>query len=77
MSKAETRVLTAPAAARTVKSLVGASAGLIAHPRIGEQLDEFSPREVRRLPVGHGETRYEIRRDTITVPRNWHTREEQ
>lgn len=30
------------------------------NPRIGERLEEFEPREVRRILVGHYEMRYEI-----------------
>jgi plasmid stabilization system protein ParE len=41
-----------PAAARLVKSLVAAPNTLVANPRIGERLEEFEPREVRRLLVG-------------------------
>lgn len=65
-----------PAAARIVKSLVAAPSTLIANPRIGERLDEFEPREVRRLLVGQYEMRYEIVESTIYIMRVWHTREE-
>ena len=64
-----------PAAIRTVWTLTAAPAGLPAHPRIGERLEEFDPREVRRILVGHYESRYEIQKSTITVLRLWHTRE--
>ena len=63
------------AATRTVRSLATAPARLLEHPRIGEKLEEFEPREVRRLLVGQYELRYEIQRDTIYVLRLWHTRE--
>ena len=49
---------------------------LMDHPRIGEQLHEFEPREVRRILVGHYEMRYEIRRSDIYILRLWHTRED-
>ena len=65
-----------PAAARVVKSLSNAAAGLAANPRIGELLDEFEPDEVRRLLVGHYEMRYEIVAGTVYVLRLWHTRED-
>ena len=65
-----------PAAARVVKSLTAAPAGLAANPRIGEKLEEFKPSEVRRILVGHYEMRYEIVESTIYVLRLWHTREE-
>ncbi|HEX7577956.1 MAG TPA: type II toxin-antitoxin system RelE/ParE family toxin, partial [Verrucomicrobiae bacterium] len=63
------------AAARTVQSLTAAPIRLLEHPRIGEKLEEFEPREVRRILVGHYEMRYEIRESTIYVLRLWHTRE--
>jgi plasmid stabilization system protein ParE len=64
------------AAARTVQSLTAAPANLLANPRIGERLEEFEPREVHRILVGHYEIRYEIRESTIYVLRLWHTRED-
>lgn len=64
------------AAARTVQSLTAAPTNLLTNPRIGEKLDEFEPREVRRILVGHYEMRYEIQASTIYLLRIWHTREE-
>ena len=64
------------AAARTVQSLTAAPTNLLANPRIGEKLDEFEPREVRRILVGHYEMRYEIQEATLYLLRIWHTREE-
>jgi plasmid stabilization system protein ParE len=64
------------AAARTVQAITSAPSTLFPNPRIGEQLDEFSPREVRRILVGSYEMRYEIQQSTIYVLRVWHTREE-
>ena len=63
------------AAVRTIQALIAAPASLIEHPRIGEQLDEFEPREIRRILVGQYEMRYEIQGSTIYVLRLWHTRE--
>jgi plasmid stabilization system protein ParE len=63
------------AAARVVQSLTGAVTKLPANPRIGRKLEEFDPREVRRLLVGHYEIRYEVQQDMIYVLRIWHTRE--
>ena len=65
-----------PAAVRTVQVLAAALAGLVANPRIGEKLDEFDPREVRRILAGRYEIRYEIQDSTIYVLRLWHTRED-
>ena len=64
------------AAARTVQSLTSAPTSLQLNPRIGERLDEFEPREVRRILVGRYEVRYEIQASTIYMLRLWHTRED-
>jgi plasmid stabilization system protein ParE len=64
------------AAARTVQSLTKAVGRLLEFPRIGERLEQFESREVRRLLIGHYEMRYEIREDTLYVLRIWHTRED-
>ncbi len=64
------------AAARIVQSLTSAPARLKEYPRIGEKLEEFEPREVRRILVNHYEMRYEVQESKIYVLRIWHTREE-
>ncbi|WP_064709637.1 type II toxin-antitoxin system RelE/ParE family toxin [Rhizobium bangladeshense] len=64
------------AAARTVQALTAAAARLMEQPRLGERLEEFDPREVRRILVGRYELRYEIQQSTIYVLRLWHTRED-
>lgn len=64
------------AAARTVQSLSAAPTSLLASPRIGEILEEFRPREVRRILIGSYEMRYEIQESTLYVLRLWHTRED-
>jgi plasmid stabilization system protein ParE len=63
------------AAIKLVQSLVAAPRKLSEHPRLGERLQEFEPREVRRLLVGNYEIRYEITNGTIFILRIWHTRE--
>ena len=65
-----------PAAARAVQSLTAAAASLQANPRIGERLEEFDPREIRRVLVGRYELRYEIGASTSYLLRLWHTRED-
>lgn len=65
-----------PAAARTVQQLTAAPTTLLANPRIGERLEEFEPRDVRRILVGHYEMRYEIVDSTIFLLRLWRTRED-
>lgn len=64
------------AAARSVQALTAAPARLVDQPRLGEKLEEFAPREVRRILVGSYEMRYEITDETIVVLRLWHTRED-
>ncbi|MEG6551290.1 type II toxin-antitoxin system RelE/ParE family toxin [Desulfocurvibacter africanus] len=64
------------AAARTVQALTVAPSSLLNNPRIGEKLEEFEPREVRRILVGRYELRYEIRESVLYVLRLWHTRED-
>ena len=65
-----------PAAARAVKALVAGPALLLEHPRIGERLEEFAPREVRRIFVDAYEMRYEIQGEAIYILRLWHGRED-
>jgi len=65
-----------PAAARAVQALTKAPTMLMANPRIGEQLFQFQPREVRRILVGQYEVRYELQDSMIYVLRLWHTRED-
>lgn len=61
-----------PAAARAVQALVRAPTILLTNPRIGEQLFQFEPREVRRILTAEYEIRYEIADETICVLRLWH-----
>ncbi len=62
-------------AAKTVQSLTAAPQKIIEQPRIGEQLDEFEGREVRRLLIGRYEIRYELTLQAVYILRIWHTRE--
>ncbi len=64
------------AAARTARELVAAPRRLLNTPRLGERLEAFTPREVRRLIVGGYELRYELTETTIFVLRVWHTLED-
>jgi len=52
-------------AARTVQSLTAAPNILLLNPRVGKRLEEFDPREVRRIIVGRHEIRYELRESAI------------
>lgn len=64
-----------PAAARIIQSLSSAPLRLKEHPRLGEKLEEYEPREVRRILVGNYEMRYEISMSVLYILRIWHTRE--
>jgi plasmid stabilization system protein ParE len=64
------------AAARVVQSVTAAPNRLLDQERIGEKLEEFDPREVRRIIIGRYEMRYEIQESIIIVLRIWHTRED-
>ena len=64
-----------PAAVRVVQALADAPTILLTNPRIGEQLFQFEPREIRRILVGEYEIRYEIQGAVIYLLRLWHTRE--
>ena len=64
------------AATQTVSAIVAGIAKLPVHPRIGHQLEQFSPTEVRRVLIGEYEIRYAFDRDVITILRLWHTRED-
>lgn len=65
-----------PAATLAIQTLSKAPNILLSSPRIGEQLFQFEPREVRRILVGDYEIRYEIKDSNIYILRLWHTRED-
>lgn len=65
-----------PAVARTVQQLTAAPTTLLSNPRIGERLEEFEPRDVRRIQIGQYEMRYEIVNSTLYMLHLWHTRED-
>lgn len=63
-------------AVNAVQSLTRAASQLLMNPRIGEKLEQYEPREIRRVIVGHYEIRYEIREAVVYILRLWHTRED-
>jgi plasmid stabilization system protein ParE len=63
-----------PSAAK--RSFTAAARQLREHPRSGEVLEEFAPREVRRLILGSYEMRYEIAEQGIFILRLWHGHED-
>jgi len=64
------------AASRTVRHLIAGVKQIPAHPRLGAQLTEFSPREVRKLLVADYEIRYEPTDADVFILRIFHTRED-
>jgi plasmid stabilization system protein ParE len=65
-----------PAATKIMRSFTAAARQLREHPRSGEPLEEFAPREVRRLIVGQYEMRYEVAEQGIFILRLWHGHED-
>lgn len=61
---------------RFIPSQLGSPQRSQTNPRIGEQLFEFDPPEVRRILVGEYEVRYEIQDSVIYMLRLWYTRED-
>src|SRR3546814_14553599 len=55
------------AAARVVQQLAHAPDRLLAYPRIGDKLEAYEPREVRRIIVGNYEMRYEMAAANIFI----------
>jgi plasmid stabilization system protein ParE len=64
------------AAGRVVRQLVAGAKRIPAHPRLGVRLQEFEPRDVRRVLIGDYELRYELTDADIFVLRIFHTRED-
>jgi plasmid stabilization system protein ParE len=62
-------------AKRVLKTLISAPNVLMTNTRIGEQLFQFAPREVRRLLVSDYEIRYELRESDVFILRIWHAKE--
>ena len=59
-----------------MRHLVAGVARIPAHPRIGQRLRQFAPREVRRVLIGDYEIRYELAGRDVFVLRILHTRED-
>lgn len=62
------------AAARVIRQLANALGKLADYPRLGEKLEAYEPREVRRIIVGNHKLRYEIADSTLLILRLWHCR---
>lgn len=64
------------AAARVLGELIDAPERLADNPRLGNRLEGFEDREVRRILIGPYEMRYEVTGGAIYVLRVWHGRED-
>ena len=64
------------AAAKVIQALVATADRLQHFPRMGERLDRYHPREVRRIFAGPYEIRYRLTTNSIFILRLWHGREE-
>ena len=64
------------AAAQVVQLLVAGAEQLLNYPQLGVRLEEFAPRDVRRVIIGDYELRYEISEKMIYILRLWHGRED-
>ena len=64
------------AAAQVVRQLIAGAEQLIQYPQLGVKLEEFLPRDVRRMIIGDYELRYELTDEAIYILRLWHGRED-
>lgn len=64
------------AAAQVIQQLVAGAEQLLTYPQLGATLDEFAPRDIRRIIVGDYELRYELTETAIYILRLWHSRED-
>ena len=65
-----------PAAAKVIRQLVAGVEQLLIYPQLGVSLEEFAPRDVRRVIVSDYELRYEVTEKLIYILRLWHARED-
>ena len=65
-----------PTAAKVIKQLMAGVEQLLIYPQLGVSLEEFAPRDVRRVIVGDYELRYEVTENLIYILRLWHARED-
>jgi plasmid stabilization system protein ParE len=63
-------------AAGVLEGIRAGTARLSQFPQMGERLEKYAPRQVRRIFLGPYEVRYEVASDTITILRLWHAREQ-
>jgi plasmid stabilization system protein ParE len=64
------------AALRAVRVIIARVERITLQPRLGEQLQRFGAREVRRVLAANYEIRYELTDEEVVVLRIFHTRED-
>jgi plasmid stabilization system protein ParE len=64
------------AAGKLLAALTRAPDRLREYARIGERLEGFNPREVRKIIVAKCEIHYEIMGEIVYIVRVWHSRED-
>lgn len=64
------------AVTQVVQQLVTGAEQLTNYPQLGVRLEEFAPRDVRRVIIGDYELRYELTDKMINILRLWHGRED-
>ena len=62
-------------AAGVLEGIRAGTTRLSQFPQMGERLEKYNPRQVRRIFIGPYEIRYELTSDTVTILRLWHARE--
>lgn len=68
------RLVDPSAPQRVLRPIQAAIVRLRTFPHLGERIDGYGDREVRRMIVGNYEVRYEVRDETVVILRLWHTR---
>lgn len=64
------------AAAQVVRQLIAGAEQLIQYPQLGIKLEEFLPRDVRRMIIGDYELPYELIDEAIYILLLWQGRED-
>ena len=62
-------------AAGVLEGIRAGTTRLSQFPQMGERLEKYNPRHLRRIFIGPYEIRYELTSHTVTILRLWHARE--
>lgn len=63
-------------AAKVARTLTSAPNRLIIFPRVGQRVESFASKEVRKLSINDYVMHYEIMGEDILILRIWHSRED-